>query len=237
MTKIDPEQERRRLTEFYAGQLDGELERVAAQGYELTPIAREPLQAELIKRGLKSELGERAPIAPAPAALPGDPPPVVALIPESSSPDDELELSDMRTIRKFRDLPEALLAKGSLESAGIEVAMADDNTVRMDWFISNFVGGVKLLVKAEDVEVAEQILNQPIPEDFDVTGIGDYQQPRCPKCQSLDVTFQELNRPVAYVSAWVGLPLPVHRQAWRCHSCNAEWEDDGEGIAPPGAAS
>jgi hypothetical protein len=40
--------------------------------------------------------------------------------------------------------------------------------VRLDWFISNLLGGVKLQVRHEDAEVAKQILEQPIPENFDV---------------------------------------------------------------------
>lgn len=224
MTRIDPEQERKRLFEFYSQQLDGELEKVAGQAYELTDLAREALRAEMARRGLSAALVENAPVAPAPSALPGDPPPDEP--PVEALPGGELEMRKMVIIRKFRDLPEALFAKGSLESAGIECAMVDDNMVRLDWFISNLLGGVKLQVSQEDAADAEEILSQPIPEHFDVTGIGDYQQPRCPKCQSLDINFQEVS-PAAYVSAYVNVPIPFHRRAWRCHSCDAEWEDDG----------
>jgi hypothetical protein len=132
----------------------------------------------------------------------------------------------MVTIRQFRDLPEALFAKGSLESAGIECALIDDNMVRLDWFISNLLGGVKLQVRAEDSAVAEEILSQPIPEHFDVSGIGEYEQPRCPQCNSLDVNFRESD-PSAYLSMAINIPIPFRRRAWRCHSCNVEWEDDG----------
>ncbi|MGA8150656.1 MAG: hypothetical protein WB952_06880 [Terriglobales bacterium] len=125
-------------------------------------------------------------------------------------------------------MPEALLAKGSLESAGIESLLGDDNMVRMDWFISNLLGGIKLQVQPEDAEAADEILKQPISEGFEVEGVGGYEQPRCPKCDSLDISFEELNKPIAYGSAWVGLPLPVHREAWRCHSCSHEWQDDSE---------
>ncbi len=130
------------------------------------------------------------------------------------------------TIRKFRDLPEALLAKGSLESAGIDAVLTDENVVRLDWFWSNLMGGIKLNVDPENVEVANRILDQPIPENFDVAGVGQYEQPRCPKCQSLDVNYQELD-PAAYLSLAISVPMPFHRRAWRCHSCRAEWEDDG----------
>ena len=131
----------------------------------------------------------------------------------------------MVTIRTFRDLPEALLAKGSLDSAGMKCALVDDNVVRMDWFWSNAMGGVKVLVNREDITAAEEILAQPIPEHFDVSGIGEFEQPRCPKCGSLDVNFQESD-PTAYLSLAVNLPLPFRRPGWRCRSCNAEWKAD-----------
>ena len=50
MSRIDPEQERQRLMDFYFGQLDGELEEVAGQAGKLTEIAREALRAELSRR-------------------------------------------------------------------------------------------------------------------------------------------------------------------------------------------
>ena len=33
----------------------------------------------------------------------------------------------------------------------------------------------------------------PFRNDFDVSGVGEYEQPRCPKCRSLDINFQELD--------------------------------------------
>jgi hypothetical protein len=226
MAMIDPQQERRRLAEFYSGQMDGELEKVAEQAYELTELAREALKAELGRRGLQTKLIETPPVVfkKQVAVMPGDPPPPPPPAPHST-PDGELELRKMVAIRQFRDLPEALLAKGSLESAGIDAVLTDDNVVRMDWFWSNLMGGVKLLVGAEDAAEADEVLAQPIPEHFDVSGVGEYAQPRCPKCNSLDVTFQELE-PAAYLSMAVSVPIPFHRRAWRCRSCGAEWEDD-----------
>lgn len=143
------------------------------------------------------------------------------------APDTD-EPAQLVTIRKFRDLPEALLAKGGLESAGIQCLLADDNMVRLDWFISNLIGGVKLQVSSEDAAAATEILDQPIPEEIEVEGSGEYHQPRCPNCQSLDVSFEELNKSVAFVSAYIGFPLPVHRRNWKCHDCGHEWENRGQ---------
>jgi hypothetical protein len=229
MAKVDPEAERRRLAEFYSHQLDGELEAVAKQAYELTDLAKESLRAELSRRGVRAEWVEVAPVPPtppSPAPLPGDPPETELPAEEVSSADGEFELRRMQTVRQFLHLPDALLAKGSLESAGIEAVLVDDNIIRMDWFWSNLMGGIKLKVTPEEVESANQILGEPIPEGFEVAGIGEYQQPHCPKCHSLDINFQE-TAPAAYVSAYLNVPIPFHRRAWRCHLCDSEWEDDG----------
>jgi hypothetical protein len=45
--------------------------------------------------------------------------------------------------------------------------MADDNMVRLDWFISNLLGGVKLLVDAEDFAEASRVLNEPAPHKLE----------------------------------------------------------------------
>lgn len=146
MAKIDPEKERQRLAQFYAGQLDGELEKVAGEAYELSDLARETLNAELEKRGLRLQLAEHAPVPVKKAPRPGDLPMEDASDvedreaelpdPAGESDSDAIDTArDMVAIRRFRDLPEALLAKGSLESAGIECALTDENMVRMDWLI------------------------------------------------------------------------------------------------------
>lgn len=236
MGRDDSEPESRRLTEFYSRQMDGELEKLASQADELTPVARDVLRDELIKRGLGAELLERKLVAPPPVSQPLTPKSPRIRMPAADLPawlDAELPIRELITLRKFRDLPEALLAKGCLESAGIESCLVDDNMVRLDWFWSNLMGGIKLQVRPEDADAASNILDEPIPHDFKVRGVGEYQQPHCPKCQSLDVNFQELDRPVAYVSAYFNVPIPLRRRAWRCHSCRIEWEDDEDDASAP----
>ena len=63
-------------------------------------------------------------------------------------------------IGRYRDSPEALVAKSILDSAGIESFLTDENLVRMDWFYSNLVGGIKLMVREEDAETARKVLEQ-----------------------------------------------------------------------------
>ena len=202
MSYFEEQAERRRLEGIYAGMTDGELLHLAQNPEALTEAARDVLEDELDRRDLDY------------------------LEDEPSKSREELQLRDLVTIRQFRDLPEALLAKGSLESAGIECFLADENLVRLDWFISNFIGGIKLRVRPQDAESAQKILDEPILEGLYVHGVGLYEQPRCPKCQSLDVTYRELDKPVAYISAFLRVPIPLQRDAWHCHSCDAEWGED-----------
>lgn len=220
----DPERERRRLAEFYASEMDGRLEKIAAQAYELSDVAREALRAELAKRGISTPLAEEAPEVPAGPHGVGDPP--LEPPPQQDRIDGEFAFRPRITLRKFRDLPEALMARSSLEASEIDCALVDENVVRLDWFWSNLMGGVKLLVDPEDAAAANDVLAQPIPEQLDVSGMGVYEQPRCPSCGSLDVNFREI-APLAYVLMWVNFPLPFHRKAWRCHTCNVQWEDIG----------
>jgi len=203
---LEKQRERRRLAANYAGMTDGELQQLALHADSLTEAAWDALEDELDRRNLEVMDDEGC---------------------EETERRQRLEMQELVTLRQFRDLPEALLAKGSLESAGIECFLADENLVRLDWFISNFIGGIKLKVRPADEETARKILDEPILEGLYVHGVGLYEQPRCPRCRSLDVNFQELDRPIAYMSAFLRLPMPVQRPAWHCHACDAEWEDDG----------
>jgi len=136
MSAIDPELERQRLTRLYAEMSDDELLKVFRDIHELTEPAREAITAEMRSRNLQ-------------------PPPAPRVI----SPDDY----EYVMIRQFRDLAEALTAKSSLESAGIHCHLSDENMVRLDWFISNLLGGVKLFVPFEEMDAAEAVLRGEPP--------------------------------------------------------------------------
>jgi Putative prokaryotic signal transducing protein len=207
---MSPEEERSSLTDLYASMTPGQLWMLALEPESLTEMAQEVMRAELARRRIrlpKSWADLQNPRNPEPDTRAGEPPPIV--------------------LCRFRDLPEAMLAKGKLDSAGIECHLADDNTVRMDWLWSNAIGGVKLLVREKDAREAARLLDQPILERLYVPGVGEYDQPACPSCRSLDVSFDELNRGLSYGSVFIGVPVPVHRRGWTCHDCGHTWEKRG----------
>jgi hypothetical protein len=142
--------------------------------------------------------------------------------------DSEYENRRFVFLRRFRDLPDALLFESLLESAGIECFLADENTIRMDWFWSNLLGGVKLCVRQVDFLPASSLLDQSHPEKIEVEGVGEYQQPRCPICQSLEISFQGLHKPVDFIRFLLGGPRPLHRSLWECDSCGHQWPESAE---------
>ena len=101
-----------------------------------------------------------------------------------SDSDPENEQRGFVLAWRFRDLPDALLAKTALESANIECILSDENTIRMDWLWSNLLGGVKLWLKEEDADSLQELLDLAIPEGFEVPSVGEYKQRACPSCNS-----------------------------------------------------
>jgi hypothetical protein len=61
--------------------------------------------------------------------------------------------------------PEAAAIRLRLEAAGIPVFLADENTIAMDWLLSNAIGGIKVQVAEPDVPRACEILGIELPQD------------------------------------------------------------------------
>jgi|SRR5215469_17340375 len=201
---MDRKKEIQRLKEVYSNMQDEELQKIARDAAAFTGVVKSVLQAELSSRGISW---------PAASAV-EHPRPVM--------------------IRRFRDLPEATIAQSILESAGVESFLADDNLVRLDWFYSNLIGGLKLFVTEADADVARTMLDQATPQEFEVEGVGEYQQPHCPRCDSLDVSFDGLDKPSSYASLFINVPIPITNRGWKCHACGYSWLDNPESKALDG---
>jgi len=200
----DPDEERKRLEDLYAGMADEELDKLLDTADELTDLAREALKAEIEHRGGHVEF-------------------------EYEEAAEEPQHPDLVTIAEFQDVQEAMFACGMLKSAGIQSFLADENTVRMNWFWSNMIGNMRLLVREEDVEAAQDILRQPIPEESDVAeGAPPFRPPKCPKCGSLDIQFEGFDPAIGLTTGWVAVPVPLRGDRWKCKECGAQWRDAPE---------
>jgi hypothetical protein len=191
------------FADLYRPMSEQELQSLLADWHSLMPDARTALAAEFATRDLEFS----------------EPPPPA----EDQAP----EFRDLVTIRRYRDLSEAIVARAVIESAGIFCFLKDENLVRLDWQVSNFIGGIRLQVAAPDVEAAEAILSQPVPSEFSIPDQPGFQQPRCPRCTSTDIMWERQGRKAALASLYLfALPLPRGTESWHCNSCDLRWVDD-----------
>ena len=71
-------------------------------------------------------------------------------------------------IRRFDTYVPAHIALGQLLHAGIQSHLQDEHTVTIDPLLNLAVGGIKLFVLNEEVELAEKILSET-PETDNIT--------------------------------------------------------------------
>jgi hypothetical protein len=217
----------------YQRMSDDELLEIAASGDDLAAEAEEAFESELKKRqiladaeSLRAEaVKAKLPVERAPQ--PGDPPesdPVV----EGDLEGGVMESRELVVIDRFRDLIPAQLAQGALRSAGIDSVLRDENLIRLDWFWSNLIGGVRLEVEPRDVEPAMEILRSPTPASID-TGDGvPYTHLVCPRCNSTETSFEEIDKRWAGVGLWLNFPIPISRNEWYCEACGNHWKGERE---------
>lgn len=133
----------------------------------------------------------------------------------------------MHCVASFLHEWTAYLAKGRLETEGIQAAVWDGYTVSTCWLYSVAIGGVRVAVGPGDMERAKEVLATPY------TGmLGEVEESRlpvppeeiCPVCGMDGVG------PLRY-SAWgllpsllLGVPIFWRLPGWRCRVCNAEGE-------------
>ena len=128
------------------------------------------------------------------------------------------------TVERFRDLSGAIVARGVLEAAGITCFLRDENTVRLDWQISNFIGGMRLQVRTEDEDEARLVLQQLEREP----PYGDQQsalepEEHCPFCGSSEVHRVERGVGLRAAALWLfSLPLPRGTRFWHCFECGRD---------------
>jgi hypothetical protein len=128
-------------------------------------------------------------------------------------------------LRRYIFSSDALIGKSILDSANIECVLSDENTIRMDWAYSNLIGGVKLGARENEAAEALALLDQKVPEKFEVEGQVEFTQPRCAKCQSHDVAQRELFKLPTFLATFLlSIPIAIHRRDWICHNCGHTWK-------------
>ena len=189
------------LAAQYAQMSETELMELARSYDDLLEVAQTALRAEFARRGLEPPLVEEP---------------------------QEWDLRRLVTVRSYRDLAEAYAGRSLLESAGIQSWIADENLVRMHWFYSNLVGGLRLQVAESDEGASREILEQAVPPTIAYGAEEEYVRPTCPKCGSAELTLGGgTERGRSFVALYLlAVPVPPKEAAWHCEACGAAWLDD-----------
>jgi DNA-directed RNA polymerase subunit RPC12/RpoP len=153
-------------------------------------------------------------------------------------------MNDWVTIAIFTYPHQAALLSSKLEAEGIECYTKDGNTISANPFYSNAIGGVKIQVRENDVEVANKIVKdyytqinseeegEPIPEEeykaAPIEEASSATEIKCPVCGSEDVHRDNTPSRISLVSViLLGLPLlfPAKKK-YHCFNCGADFTPD-----------
>ena len=140
-------------------------------------------------------------------------------------------------VATFQEPTQAHVARSLLESAGIRAALDGEYHIAMDWFVSNAMGGVKLIVHERDFETATWLLHEvrldkSAPEITDETD-DDASLEKCPFCGSIEIYPERLHRKLVFLSLMVlGIPLPFLSGKTVCETCGNRWDSSNAGKQP-----
>lgn len=138
----------------------------------------------------------------------------------------DMQQESLVTIQTFTAPHEAQLAKGQLESCGIEAFVQDDHVVGIQPWYSMAVGGVKLLVFETDRAEALNILSSNVSMVND----SNVETDMCPRCGSPDIGYDRdmgWGRRLVFSLfslVLIGLPWILRSRTWRCNGCGHSWK-------------
>lgn len=132
---------------------------------------------------------------------------------QTSDPNEDVEL--VPVARTFNPI-DAQLIRCRLEQAGIPTFLADEGIASMHFGLGIAAGGVKVMVSAPDVALAQEELARP-----EATVALE-----CPRCGSEQVDQKErLDRAgVVATTLLFNAPIPQRRRACTCGVCGNQWE-------------
>jgi hypothetical protein len=125
---------------------------------------------------------------------------------------------EMITIRTFNNYITASMLLSRLQHEGLECYLKDEYAVTIDPLLSNAIGGIKLIVRSEDIEKAKELLQAHDDEYL--------QSVKCPNCGT--AAFAYISKPgtANFLTSMLSriftgyTVAPVH--VYRCENCGYE---------------
>lgn len=140
----------------------------------------------------------------------------------------------MVPVATFTYPAEAFALMAMLDSEGIENQLFNQNTVNSDPFLSNSIGGVRLMVREEDFEKAKPLVEaflKPavpnfIPDGPDWQENYDPIQTWCPRCEAIPVYAKKFSLGKNFITAAIAVlvsPIFVLSRPMKCARCGHSW--------------
>ena len=215
-----------RLTKYYSERNDEELLELAADFEGLTEVAQGVLRDELKRRALPPPEKISAQLSSkrrekSKGASPGKASDLFGdsnlnpILPQEEEETEESSVSDYTwkvVLCECNEREDAADLMTALEGAGIE-----------SWFDESGPSlplrpyGPRVLVAADDIEAAQQVMQRPISQDIrdqTRTPIPDFETPNCTKCGALDPLLESVD--------------PAN--SWFCENCGARWSEPVRGA-------
>jgi DNA-directed RNA polymerase subunit RPC12/RpoP len=143
-------------------------------------------------------------------------------------------MDNWKTILTFTYPHEAHMAKGYLESEGIETLIQDEMTAQVNNFYSNAIGGVKILIKDKDYDEGLKVLQKGgyinkenekenfIIETYPVNSKTD--KLKCPYCGSENIEKAKKPNILSVIIVLIlNAFFPIFRHYYHCFECNKNW--------------
>ncbi len=127
---------------------------------------------------------------------------------------------DLVSVRTFDNYFNASITLTKLQDAGVECYLQDENIVTIGPFLSNSIGGIKLMVKEDDLAETEKLLHE-FDEAYRKAAV-------CPKCSASAFVYIAKPGPANFLTAiitWIFSNFAVATQyVYHCENCGYECE-------------
>lgn len=123
------------------------------------------------------------------------------------------------------------MVQGYLESEGIVTILKDELTTQVNNLYSNAVGGVKVMVRDEDYEQAQEMLKRggyitaEKPQKLEIVYLtSTTNKKQCPFCHSENIGKKKSPDVITLIiSMMLNVIFPFFRRTDMCFDCGKEW--------------